>query len=621
MPPLRECPPQGRTYGTLRFVADGNGCRRTGPSPAQGRWEIADLEPHVAIRFKHLFPRVPKESAGPFHLPNDLMHAADLEWFTVRYPLAMTAEDRHVLETGRRGWDLEQAELERILLPDYRAPHFAGVKPGQRIRDYQAQAIEVLRRRKSLLLGDEGGLGKTYTAAGFLVSTPGTLPAAVVCDAHMQRQWADKITAFTDLSVHLIEKGSPYNLPPADVYIFRVSQIGGWIQFFKSHGDFFKTAVFDEPQSLRTGTGTQKGAAAFLLSQGVTYRLGLTATPIYNYGVEMWNVMQFIDDAVLGAWTDFEREWVNRAPGRGGHIKDPKALGTYLREQHALIRRLKSDVGQQLPKTSIIVETIDYDAKTVESVEALAQQLAIRATTGSFVERGQAARELDIMVRQATGIAKAKTVAQFARLMVEAGEPVLLVGWHREVYRLWLEALADLKPAMYTGSETAARKEAEKQRFLDGDTDILILSLRAGAGVDGLQHRSSVVILGELDWSPGIHQQILWRLDRECQKNPVTCFLLVTDDGSDPPMMDVLGIKKSEARQIVDPHLGVRIAETDESHLRRLIERYLARPPARVAAPGTGPAAGKGMPSGRGAPCNRPGRRRIIGQCRRIAYS
>ena len=572
-------PAQARTYGTLRLIDDE---RR-----AQGRWEIADLEPHVAIRFKHLFPRVPKNSAGPFHLPNDLIHAADLEWFTLRYPLAMTAEDRHVLETGRRGWNHEQAELERILLPDYRATSIDGVRPGQRIRDYQAQAIEVLRKRKSLLLGDEGGLGKTYTAAGFLASTPGTLPAAVVCDAHMQQQWADKITAFTALSVHLIKKGSPYNLPPADVYVFRVSQIGGWIQFFKSHGGFFKAAVYDEPQSLRTGKGTQKGAAAFLLSQGVTYRLGLTATPIYNYGVEMWNVMQFIDDAVLGGWTDFEREWVNRQPGRGGHIKDPKALGTYLREQHALIRRLKSDVGQQLPKTSIIVETIDYDAKTVESVEALAQQLAIRATTGSFVERGQAARELDIMVRQATGIAKAKTVAQFARLMVEAGEPVLLVGWHREVYRLWLEALADLKPAMYTGSETAARKEAEKRRFLDGDTDILIMSLRSGAGVDGLQHRSSVVILGELDWSPGIHQQILWRLDREGQKNPVTCFLLVTDDGSDPPMMDVLGIKKSEATQIVDPHLGVQVADGDESHLRRLVERYLTKAHAGAARHGT----------------------------------
>ena len=561
--------PQGRTYGTLRLVEDARG--------AQGRWEIADLEPHVAIRFKHLFSRVPKNSAGPFHLPNDLMHAADLEWFTARYPLAMTPGDRHVLETGRRGWVAEQAELERILLPDYRAPAIDGVKPGQRIRDYQAQAIEVLRRRKSLLLGDEGGLGKTYTAAGFLASTPGTLPAAVICDAHMQQQWADKITAFTALSVHLIKKGSPYTLPPADVYVFRVSQVGGWIDFFRAHAGFFRVAVYDEPQSLRTGKGTQKGAAAFLLSQGVTYRLGLTATPIYNYGIEMWNVMQFIDETVLGEWGDFEREWVNRTAGQGGRIRDPKALGTYLREQHALIRRLKSDVGQQLPKTSIIVETIDYDAKTVESVESLAQQLAIRATTGSFIERGQAARELDLMVRQATGIAKAKAVATFARLMVEAGEPVLLVGWHREVYRIWLEALADLKPAMYTGSESASQKEESKRRFLDGETDILILSLRSGAGVDGLQHRSSVVILGELDWSPGIHQQILWRLDREGQKNPVTCFLLVTDDGSDPPMMDVLGIKKSEATQIVDPHLGVQMTEMNESHLRRLVERYLAK--------------------------------------------
>jgi hypothetical protein len=41
------------------------------------------------------------------------------------------------------------------------------------------------------------------------------------------------------------------------------------------------------------------------------------------------------------------------------------------------------------------------------------------------------------------------------RIMVEGGEPVVLVGWHRDVYDIWLE-LRDLKPAMYTGSESAA---------------------------------------------------------------------------------------------------------------------------------------------------------------------
>ena len=179
------------------------------------------------------------------------------------------------------------------------------------------------------------------------------------------------------------------------------------------------------------------------------------------------------------------------------------------------------------------------------------------------------------MMRQATGVAKAKSVALFARLMVEAGEKVIIWGWHREVYDIWLSELSDLRPAMYTGSETSGRKEAEKERFVSGDTDILIMSLRSGAGVDGLQHVCSTGIFGELDWSPGIHGQCIWRIDREGQTKPVTAFFLVTDDGSDPPMMDVLGLKASEAHFIVDPYEGVQVSDNDVTHLRRLVERYL----------------------------------------------
>lgn len=548
-----------RTYGKLRLIESG------------GVWEMTALEPHVAIRLKHLFPRVPKQSAGPFRFPSDLLHAADLDWFVSRYPLSMSEDDRAVLRSGRLDFELQQAELEQILLPEYVPPTVVGLREGQSVRHYQMQAVELLRRRRSLLLGDEGGLGKTYTGAAFLCAEPKALPAAVVCDPHMQQQWMDKLTAFTHLRVHAITKASPYDPPPADVYVFRISQIGGWSDIFAT--SFFKAAILDEPQSLRTGTSTAKGGAAKVLADHVLFRLGLTATPIYNYGIEMWNVLQFIDDTVLGTFSDFSREWTDD----WGRIKDPKALGTYLREQHVLLRRLKSDVGLELPKVSRIIEYVNYDAKAVQSIEDLARILAIRATTGSFVERGQAARDLDIMVRQATGLSKAKAAAQFVRLMVEAGEPVLLVGWHRAVYDIWLEELADFRPAMYSGSETASQKNKEKDRFLSGDTDVMIMSLRSGAGLDDLQHRCSVVVFGELDWSPGIHQQIIWRLDREGQENPVTAFFLVSNEGSDPPIMDVLGIKASEAHQIVDPHLGVQKVDDDGTNLRRLVERYLQK--------------------------------------------
>ena len=548
-----------RTYGNLRLINSG------------ANWEMSALEPHVAIRLKHLFPRVPKQSAGPFTFPNDLVTAADINWFVSRYPLSITTKDRKTLSKGKASYGAQQAEMERILLPNYAPPTICGIKDGQIVRHYQIQAVELLRRRKSLLLGDEGGLGKTYTAGAFMCAESGSLPAAVICDPHMQKQWKDKLEAFTNLRVHVIKKASPYDLPLADVYIFRVSQIGGWTDIFATR--LFKAAIIDEPQSLRTGTHTVKGAAAKVLTNHVDYVFGLTATPIYNYGVEMWNVMQFIDDTVLGPYADFNREWVNDL----GRINDPKALGTYLREQHVLLRRLKSDVGQELPKVSKIIEYVDYDVKAVQSIEDLAHRLAIRATQGSFVERGSAARELDMMVRQATGISKAKAVAQFVRLLVEAGESVLLLGWHRDVYDIWLKELADLVPAMYTGSESAGQKNSELDRFKAGETKVLIMSLRSGAGVDGLQHHCSVAVFGELDWSPGIHQQVIWRIDREGQENPVTAFFLVVDEGSDPPIMDVLGIKASEACQIVDPHLGVQQVAEDTTNLRKLVERYLAK--------------------------------------------
>jgi len=546
-----------RTYGTLKLTENGES------------WEASSLEPHVSIRLKHLFPKVPKQSTGPFIFPRDLITAADLSWFESRYKLKMSKKDRSALKDGERSFGLQQAEMERILLPNYVPPGIVGLRDGQAIRHYQSQAIELLRRRKSLLLGDEGGLGKTYTAGAFMCAEPGSLPAAVVCDPHMQKQWLEKLTAFTTLRIHVIKKTKPYDLPPADVYIFRISQIFGWTDIFATN--FFKAAIYDEPQSLRTGTETAKGAAAKVLSNHVIYRLGLTATPIYGYGVEMHNVLQYIDETILGSYADFGREWVNHA----GRITDPKALGSFLREQHVMLRRLKADVGQELPKVSKIVEYVDYDVKTVQSIEDLARRLAIRATEGSFVERGAASRELDMMVRQATGVSKARAVAQFVRLLVEAGESVLLLGWHRAVYDIWQEELKDLMPAMYTGSESATQKSSEIDRFKAGETKVLIMSLRSGAGVDGLQHCCSTVVFGELDWSPGIHQQVIWRVDREGQMYPVTVFFLVVDEGSDPPIMDVLGIKSSEACQIVDPSVGVQTSVEDTTNLRKLVDRYL----------------------------------------------
>jgi SNF2 family DNA or RNA helicase len=542
-----------RTYGALAL--DGE------------QWVISDLEPHVAIRLKAIFPKVPKASAGPFTLPADGFHAADLEWFTSRYPLAVAAEAAARLAEGAQGFRDVQAEVGRIFSPDYTPPLFPGLKPGQEVRPHQARTVDMLARFRGILCGDDMGEGKTYTG-GAACLIPGALPATIVCPPNLRLQWHDKLREFTTLDLHVIVGGKPYNLPPVDVRIMGYTQLEGWADVLDRLGNGL--VVFDEMHELRAGTSTGKGHGAKRLAEASRYRLGMTGTPIFNYGDEIWRLMRFLRPEVLGDLVDFIREWC-RDTGR--EVKDPKALGTYLREQHVMVRKVSDG-----PRPNVLIKPIDYDVDEMESVEEIAGRLAYTAMHGAFMERGQAVRELDLRVRHQTGVAKAKSVAAYVRILVEAGEPLILFGWHREVYDIWIEALSDLGVVMYTGSESPAQKRLAVDAFLSGRANVFIMSLRSGAGLDGLQARAKTCVFGELDWSPSMHAQCIGRINREgqaCWPDPVTAIYLVADDGSDPPMMDVLGLKASQAAGIVDPTLGPVRNVRDDKPIERLIRRYL----------------------------------------------
>lgn len=545
-----------RTYGNIQRQAGGK------------QWLMTSLEPHVAIRLKHLFPHIPKGQVDDFLFPGDPQTCADLDWFASRYPLRISPGDMRALRAGRRAFESTQAELEQILTPAYCPPSYIGLRPGEEIRPYQSQAIEIVRRRGSLLLGDGVGLGKTYTAAGLFLLSPAR-PAAVVVQTHLQGQWEEKLAAFTTLRTHKIKGTKPYDLPDADVYIFKYSQLLGWADFFQTK--FFKSVAWDEIQELRTGEDSGKGQAAYVLAQSVDFRLGLSATPIYGYGVEIWNVLRYVDHDVLGDRADFLRGWTDGDKC----VKDTDALGTYLREQHVFLRRTKRDVGQQMPPVNKLVKVVEMDHKALDDIADLAQKLAMKVTTGRFVERGTAGRELDLLARHATGVGKARAVAAYARIFLEADIPIMLMGWHRDVYDIWLKELEEFNPVMYTGSESPKQKETSKQAFLEGRSKCFIMSLRSGAGVDGLQAVCSTVLFGELDWSSKLHDQIIGRLDREGQTEQITALFLNSDDGSDPPMVEVLGLKASQSAGIIDPGQLFEPSHSDDTRVKALARQFL----------------------------------------------
>jgi hypothetical protein len=537
-----------------------------------GGWMINELEPHVALRLKSLFPRIPRHARVPFYLTGGPQLDADLSWFLQRYPLRMSAGDVLKLTERKTLFETQQAALGSILSADWKPTTKLMFRHNRPPYPYQQQAAEMCRRLGRLLLLDDVGMGKTISALA-TIAVPELLPAAIVVQPHLADQWKDEyIDAFTHLKAHIIKGTRPYELPPADIYIFRYTNIAGWVDYIDKAP--FKSVIFDEIQELRHGFDTQKGASARAFLTHARLKMGLTATPIYNYGSEIFNIIEFLDPGALGTWIDFTTEWCSRH-GTHWKVDDPPALGTHLAEQHLSLRRLEGDVGSQMPPVNTIIQTIPYDEEVAAQSEDLARQLALTVTRGDFMASGQAAREFNALMRHTTGVAKARHVAAFVKILLGHGRPVLLTGWHRDVYDIWMAELAEHEPMLFTGSESTTAKRKAKKAFMAGDTNLLIMSLRSGTGLDGLQERGSTVVFGELDWSPQVHKQVIGRLRRPGQTRQVDAIYLVTDGGSDPYLVTTLGIKADQSRGILDPLAGVEQQHTDASRIKELAELYL----------------------------------------------
>jgi SNF2 family DNA or RNA helicase len=545
---------------------------------AEPEWLI-EAEPHILLRLKRVFERIHKGSHGTVKLRNTIENARDLDWFIERYPMAISDGDRRALRRGAKKHQDHILLMEQMIDPNYTPRKFELPIPP---RDYQARAAEITLAQGFLLLADELGLGKTFEA--ILTFTDGkTLPATVVAYPHLQLQWAAEIKKFAPaLDVHVIKTSKPYELPKfmgrgPDVIVVTYTKLSGWAEVLAK---YCNGVIFDEIQELRRNE-SQKYMAAKHVAADCKVRLGLTATPIFNYGGEVFNIVDVLKPGVLGARDEFGREWCHKADG--DRLHDPKAFGTYLRENFIMLRRTRADVGRELPPVVRIPHRIDADAKALDEVKDSAAELAkiiMAQTAESFKgERLNASEQLSNLLRQATGIAKAPYVAEFVNLLLESGEPVILAGWHRAVYEIWRSKLekAGRKIAWYTGSESPVAKEAAKKAFVDGEADAMFLSLRSGAGLDGLQSRCKTVVFGELDWSPAVHEQLIGRLHRDGQDDNVMAYFLVSDEGADPVISEVLGLKREQLEGIRNPHQDIiEKLETGGDHAKKLAAHYLS---------------------------------------------
>lgn len=562
-------------------------------------WLIA-ADPDCLARLKRWLPRADPKSIGQLRIRTSPEVCADLEAALERFPLEMDAKHGAELHAGAETFRRTSARVEGLLDGSYtpRAIDMA-VNP----RDYQRIAAELGITVKRLLLADEMGLGKSISAIAMLKGG-GFFPALVVTPKQIARQWAHEVlpAVLPGIRTHILEGVRPYDIAQKaaqqdlfakrnprrelpDVLVTTYERLNAWAPVLAplAAPPLVRAMVLDECVALRH-RDTDKYRAAAHISERVEAVFGLDGYPIANYGAEIGNILDIIRPGCLGTEEEFTREWCVAADDpKKKRIRDPLAFGLHLRTQGIMLRRTARDVGRELPPLTLVRVPLEGNRAHLDTIRGQAAELArvILAQGVDPLRKGRASRELDRIARQATGIAKAPAAAEFIRGVLEQGERVVVGAWHREVHSILAEQLKAWAPAFYTGEETDAQKAESLRRFKAKETPILVISLRSGSGIDGIQYTGCrVVIEVELDWAPNVHDQLRTRVARDGQPDPVVVYTLVIDDGSDPTVADVICAKRANSAPVIDPK-ATHPAEPDPNHIRLLAEAMRKDPHAR----------------------------------------
>lgn len=529
-------------------------------------------EPIVCQYAKRLFPGSSGRSKGEARFKRTKRFTADLNWLMQRFPLVIT--DKDLWESDYKNsveYVMNRIEIDSKPSKMLPSEQFTGV-----LREFQKESVAFLSQNSPTLLADEMGLGKTISALAW-ISTLKEYPGILVLPKNIVNQWKESIMRFMGVDeseVHIIRGLTPYVLPKASFYIIHYGLLRGWKRELPTYN--FNFLVFDEIQELRH-SGTEKYSAASLLSESVDNRIGMSGTPIYNKGGEIWNVLNIIEYHCLGDWDSFTREWCY---GYGSDtVSDPSLLGDYLKREGLMLRRTKNQVLDELPEKRRVVFEIDSDQKIfnkeIKNALTLVKEFD---NTEDQLKKGRLKRLIDTETRKATGLSKARDVTDFVKMLIESGESVVMYGWHHDVYEEWREHLKSYNPVFITGRESDKQKQESKDRFLLGSSNILIISLRAAAGLDGLQEKACISVFGELDWSPGVHSQCEDRLHRIGQRDSVLSYYPVASEGTDEEMMEHLGFKTAQfvgimGDQIETEEDKILAVEAGGKHIEKVIDK------------------------------------------------
>ena len=495
-------------------------------------------------------------------IPDNFQNIQQIQWILERYPmeiLSKSAWRRKILKSTPK--KIKPKKIEKL----------SKANPGKQFKgkllNFQKEGLDfLLKSSGNALLADEMGLGKTVQTLAYISTEKQSSPTLVIAPLVTLRNWQREIGKFMKKksrngrlmghaipSTTLIRKGKSQDIGKFDFYIINYELLEKrLIDLSKLN---IRTLVCDEVQNLRSKS-TKKYAAVKKLAalKSIKYRIGLSGTPIYNRGSEIWPIVDILRPGLLGSFKEF-CEYFCYVNDKGKAIVLENKRES-LREElcrHVMLRRKKSDVLKELKDKVRYKEFIDSDSTYYnKELDKIWKKLEVEQKEAKTAFDKSASFHRAIQSeRQAAGVAKLPHVINFVKNIMEIDESVVVFCHHRAIHDLLHNSLSEFNPASIIGGQSDNKRQLQIDMFQEGKTKLMIAGLRAGnLGIN--LTRAKYVIFAELDWSPAIHRQAEDRLHRIGQKNTVFAYYLIGNGTLDDHVAKILVDKSYEIDSIMD---------------------------------------------------------------------
>lgn len=434
------------------------------------------------------------------------------------------------------------------------------------LREYQKYGYQWMKTlahyRFGGILADEMGLGKTIQSIAFLLSELPAIqeskqPALVVAPTSLLYNWWNELQRFAPQLRVVIVDGSPQersrilaNREQADVLITSYPLLRSDVAHYA--GLHFHTLLLDEAQAFKNYT-TQTAQAVKVLQ--ARYRFALTGTPIENSITELWSIF----DAVFPSLFTDRQQFQDLTPEAVAKVIRPFVL-----------RRLKSDVLQELPEKLEWVQTVQLLPEQQKLYLAYLAQLQ-QETLKHLYEKTFGQNRIKILagltrLRQICchpalfqeqyegGSAKLDQLLELIRECRIAGRRILVFSQFTSMLRMIGKELNDeLVTYFYLDGQTPTRERIELcERFNEGERDVFLISLKAGGTGLNLVG-ADTVILYDLWWNPAVEQQAADRAHRIGQTSTVQVIRLITHGTVEDKMYELQQKKMNLIEEVLKP--------------------------------------------------------------------